>query len=337
MKMRGIKIPGALRVDTKFLLWGYAATGGLLALGIGILTLLGPPAPPPPPSVTVPIETIVSDNGAASQSAQAGGATTALPAPPTPPNIPSPLPAQAAGLTGPAAARPFDKGDKRPRIAILVGELGLGHASADAAIDRLPPEVSLAILPFSEDAAALAIRARKAGHEVLVDVPMEPSTYPDDDPGPDALMTNVSDGENLSRFDRDLTRVGGYVGAVNYMGSRFTAEAEKLKPIFGRLRDRQLILVDTRTNPLSIMPALARQLKVPFAQADILIDSSPSREAIDRNLAALEATARAKGSALGVAATYPVTFERLAEWLKSLNAKGIALAPVSAVTNLPKQ
>ncbi len=231
---------------------------------------------------------------------------------------------------------PFDMTDKRPRIALLITELGPSVATAESAITHLPPQVSMAFLAFSQDAADLAKEAHEAGHEVLLDVPMEPATYPDDDPGPSALMTTASDTENVRRINLNLQRTQDYVGIVNFMGSRFTSSQEKMKPVFSVLLQHDLLMVDTRANALTVVPTLAQEMKLPYAIADLTVDAEPSREAIDRNLAQLEQIARTKGKALGIAGAYPVSFERISEWSKSLAAKGLALVPVSAIATMPK-
>jgi polysaccharide deacetylase 2 family uncharacterized protein YibQ len=306
-------------VDVKVLAYGYLVMGVLVAAVVAWLALAGPAATPSvADSITVPIEIITPppESELASQDA--------LPAPPQPP------------ANGTASAKPFDTADKRPRIGIIITELGPSATAVETAIMHLPPEISFAFLPFSNDTDALAGKSRVAGHEILLDIPMEPATFPEDDPGPDALMTTVSDTENIRRFNWDLARASGYVGIVNFMGSRFTASEEKLQPIFTTLHAQGLLVVDTRANPLTAVPTLAAEMKVPFAVADLTIDSSASRDAIDANLARLEQIATQKGRALGIAGTYPITFERLAQWSKSLSAKGIALAPVSAIVTTPK-
>jgi polysaccharide deacetylase 2 family uncharacterized protein YibQ len=306
------------RPDLKLLLGGYGVIALILGGAAVWAALAGPPAPPVLASVTVPIDIITPP-------AEADLPKEGLLGPP--PNPP------ADGLS---ARKPFDRNDPRPRIAILVTDLGPSRSVAEAAIDRLPPEMSLAFLPFAVETEALADQARLSGHEILLDVPMEPADYPDDDPGPEALMTGNSDAENLKRLNWNLERASGYVGIVNFMGSRFTSSEAKLTPVLNQLHDRGLLIVDTRVNPLTAVPALARELKVPYAVADADIDMTASRDAIDANLARLEDIAHKQGHALGVASIYPVTFERLAEWAKSLPDKGIVLAPVSAVVTSPK-
>ena len=324
------------RIDFRLLLVGY----GMIALVIGGLAVWaaieGPLPPPAYASVTVPIDIVTpppeSDLPAQPGSGPPGAPPGALPVPP--PAAPPPALSKATA-PGAASMRPFDKSDARPRIAIVITGLGPSPQSAHAAIE-LPPEVSLAFLPSSAETPPLAEQARVAGHEILLDVPMEPSNYPDDDPGPEALMLNNSDTENLKRLDWNLGRVASYAGVINFMGSRFTTAEVKLAPVLSELHDKGLIIVDTRDNPLTSVPGLARELKVPYAVADITIDAQAARDSIDQNLAKLEDIARKNGKATGVAGTYPVTFERLSEWARSLPSKGIALAPVSAVVMAPK-
>ncbi len=313
-------------LDVRLLLRGYLIIAlGLAAVAVW-LALAGPPPRPALAQVTVPVEIVTPPPEAQLPPANMPADTpSTLPVPPKP------------GADGMDSARPFDQSDKRPRIAILVTELGQSRDAGQAAIHALPPQVSLAFLPFPDETEAMAGEAKAAGHEVLLDIPMEPSNYPDDDPGPDALMTTASDGENTRRLNWDLARAHGYVGVVNFMGARFTAAQEKLAPLFAALRARDLLIADTRANALTAVPAMAEQARVPYALADLTIDAEASRDSVDASLAQLEVLARKNGKAFGVAGTYPVTFERLAQWAKSLDAKGIALAPVSAVVTMPKR
>ena len=271
------------RFDRRLLIWGYLAIAASLLATIGFLAIAGAPPPQTVASVTVPVEII------ASKAQDDTPASDALPAPPKgPPN-------------GMQSARPFNGDDKRPRIAVLITELGPSRGTADAAIQHLPPDVSLAFLPFPGDVEDMVNSARVAGHEVLLDVPMEPAGYPDNDPGPDALMTTASDSENLRRLNHNLGRAHGYVGIVNFMGSRFTTAQEKLTPIFSALHQRDLLVADTRANALTAVPSLAKELKIPYAVADLVIDAQASRDSIDAALAQLEIIARANGKAFGVA------------------------------------
>lgn len=230
-------------------------------------------------------------------------------------------------------SRAFDSSDRRPRLAIIVSNLGLSPRTTDAALQALPPEVTLSFSPLTPDLMDWVGRARRKGHEVLIDLPMEPIGFPRSDPGRDTLLTSASEVENLNRLESVMKRAGGYVGLLGSMGSRFTVNAESLGPILQILKERGLLYVDSRATSRSMGPELASTIQLPRAFSNRFIDNTPSLRAIDGRLAELESIAKISRYAIGLAQPYPVTLDRLAAWLPSLNAKGIALAPVTAVAD----
>jgi polysaccharide deacetylase 2 family uncharacterized protein YibQ len=227
--------------------------------------------------------------------------------------------------------RPFDARDRRPRIAIVVGGLGLSNAASEAAIEQLPGGVTLSFAPYANGLEAWIGRARAAGHEVLLDLPMEPQGFPRDDPGPYTLLTALSPEQNIERLEWVLSRVTGYVGVNNRTGSRFAASAPSLRPVFDSLKRRGLLFLDGRTGDRRIAAELATDLALPYAANDSQIDAEANRFAIDGALAALEQQARDHGVAVAMASAYPVSLERLAHWSGTLEHKGIALVPLTAV------
>jgi polysaccharide deacetylase 2 family uncharacterized protein YibQ len=227
-------------------------------------------------------------------------------------------------------ARPFDAADKRPRVAVLIGGLGRDGDLTRQAIDRLPPAVTLAFNPYAQDLGAWIKKAREAGHEVLLGLPMEPTDYPREDPGPDTLLTSLDGRQNVARLDKVLGRATGYVGLAGFMGSRFTTERPSLQPILNEMKGRGLLFLDRRASDRSVAAPLARSLGLAWAVCDSSLDAEPSRDAADKALAELGEIARRNGVALGAGRLYPVTLERLGAWA-ALNDKGLALAPVTAI------
>lgn len=284
-------------------------------------TPMARPGPPPP-------RTRVQAGTATPPSTSDNPQTAAIvPAPPGAPD------GQGGLATWQKYATPFDVNDPRPRIGIVILDLGLSSAATEAALQGLPPAVTLAFSPYAENLANWLNLARASGHEALLGLPMEPANFPARDPGPRTLLTSLSPRENLDRLDWVLSRVSGYVGVTNNMGSRFTASAEALRPVLTTLRDRGLIFVDARTTPRSVAASLATSLGLPRAINDRLIDQQAARAGIDAMLADVEKVARETGSAVAMGQPYPVTFERLAAWLPTLEGKGIALAPITALLN----
>lgn len=232
-----------------------------------------------------------------------------------------------------AYARPFDTSDARPRIAIVITEMGHAHAATNTAVRRLPGPVTLAFTPYAPDLDAWLTAARTVGHETLLMVPMEPDTYPLDDPGPHTLLTSLGPRDNRDRLEWVLSRGAGYVGAVTEMGSRFTLSEEALAPILDALDSRGLLLLDSGASAQSRVDEVAHSVGLPLVVGDRIIDAAVTRDSIDLRLQELEDLARANGFAVGLAHPYPLTFERLAAWFPTLERKGIVLAPVTAVAS----
>jgi polysaccharide deacetylase 2 family uncharacterized protein YibQ len=218
-----------------------------------------------------------------------------------------------------------------PRLAILVGGLGISQNGTAEAIAKLPASVTLAFAPYGTDLERVVQRARSDGHEVMLQAPMEPFDYPDNDPGPQTLLTTNTPEQNLERLHWQMSRFGGYVGVTNYMGAKFTSTEAALTPMLKEIASRGLIYVDDGSSPRSMVDQLARPIALATSKADIVIDATPTASGIDGALAKLEQMARDKGSAFGVATGMPLTIDRLTEWSRHLEQRGILLVPVSAL------
>jgi polysaccharide deacetylase 2 family uncharacterized protein YibQ len=229
-------------------------------------------------------------------------------------------------------ARPHSSQDERPRVAIILDGLGLSSAATEAAIQGLPGEVTLAFHPFADNIQQWIGLSRAAGHEVLLNLPMEPVDLSANDPGTRALSVALSPEKNQDRMRWALARVSGYVGIVNHMGSRFTASRDSMQPILAELKARGLLLVDARSAMSSIVTSLATEMEVPRAINDLFLDNREvSRPTVDARLAEVERIAREVGVSIAIGQAFPVTIERIRKWALTLNKKGIALVPISAV------
>lgn len=311
-----------------------------------------PPAPrvePPPPAAPTP---------------PAAEASTAPPAAPAPPafdaspitaEAPSarPIPAPDAALLeqgrfGPlprvgadgrtsirAYGGQFDRQDNRPRIAIVVADIGISNAQTEDAIRRLPAAVTLAISPYAPRAAQVAERLRAKGVESLVGLPMEPAGYPLNDPGNRALLTGRSAQENMASLEWVLSRFPGYVGVIGVVGGmrgeRFAAMEQSYQALQESLRNRGLLYLDARPGVSAPMRAWGRSV-------DVILDEPATRSEIEKRLGELEAIAKARGSALGLAnAPTPVVVDRLVAWAAGLDRRGVVLTPVSAIIRRPAE
>ncbi|MCP3395986.1 divergent polysaccharide deacetylase family protein [Bradyrhizobium sp. CCGB20] len=221
------------------------------------------------------------------------------------------------------------KAAKMPVVAILIGGLGVGAAKTTDAIMRLPPAVTLAFTPYGADPGKLAERARAQRHEIFLQIPMEPYDFPDNDPGPQTLLTSLTADQNMDRLYWHLSRMQGYAGLTNFMGARFIATDAAMQPIIRDAAKRGLGFFDDGSSPRSIAPQAAASQAMPFGKGDIAIDVVPTPTEIDRALNKLESVARERGVAVGTASALPVSIERIGSWTKSLSDRGILLVPLT--------
>jgi polysaccharide deacetylase 2 family uncharacterized protein YibQ len=217
------------------------------------------------------------------------------------------------------------------QIAIIVTGLGINEQGSLDAIDALPEDVTLAFAPYGKTLQSTVAAARAGGHEVFLEIPLEPFDYPQNDPGPQTLLTGEPPRANLDKLFWLMARFGGYAGVINNMGARFTASAADFSPVMEELGARGLGYIDDGSSNRSVAPQLAAGNKVPFSRVDMVIDNNPAREPILEALASLEAKAKQNGYALGIVSALPISMQTVTEWSQALESKGLMLVPASAL------
>lgn len=232
-----------------------------------------------------------------------------------------------------AYAKPSEAKGDNPRVAIIVAGLGLSRAGTFETLKKLPSAVTLAFDPYAKNLNDWTVRARQAGFESLVMLPMEPIGFPVRDGGPLALQASLKPPENVTRLETVLAKMAGYVGVLSASSTQFTALEEPLKPILEAIKSRGLMYVDGPGQAKSLAPKIAADIGLPKAMVDMAIDDEPARAAIDAKLLELETLARRNATVVAIAHAYPSTVDRLVAWAQTLPAKKIDLVPVSALAD----
>lgn len=226
-------------------------------------------------------------------------------------------------------ARPFANPDGKPTVSLIVSGLGTNATRTRAAIDELPPEVTLSFAPTSDNLRTWVRRARRAGHEVLIELPMEPYDYGRQRPHAQVMQVGVSADTNRQRLGKLLARTAGYVGVMNYQGAKFATEQAAVDPIIAELSAKGVAFFEDGSLIRSEFESSAQGAGLAFGKATSWIDARPSADEISQQLLVLETTARERGAALGTSMPFPVSIDLLIEWIPTLEEKGIALAPAS--------
>ncbi|MGI9515363.1 MAG: divergent polysaccharide deacetylase family protein [Anderseniella sp.] len=246
-----------------------------------------------------------------------------------------PLPRRAKDGSKPSTvyARPVSReqlASNVPKVALLIGGMGLNEGLTRTAINTLPPEVSLGFAPYGENLQRQANEARSRGHELYIHLPMEPFGYPSIDPGPHTLLTSVPPQKNLDSLHWHLSRFAGYAGVTNYLGAQFASNNDAISPVLKELGKRGLIYVDDGSKGLSRATQLAGILGLNARSAVVDLDGDGSPASVLAALQKLEAQARHSGMAIATGSGLPATIEAIDQWAQGLAGRNILLVPVSA-------
>lgn len=235
-----------------------------------------------------------------------------------------------------AYARAKDFIPDGPKIALVIGGVGLSDKSSEDAIKELPTSVALAFSPYGRSVDKWNQLARENGFELLIQAPMEPFNYPQNDPGPHTLLVEATDAENKARLDWLMSRITNYIGMVPSMGARFTSDETALSNLLNTLNNRGLAFIDPATSVRSVAKRISKKVstdqlgRLPFLRVDVVLDTQPSRVAIEQHLAQLEELARTDGMAVGYADLRPSTIATISSWARLTEQRGISLIPLSA-------
>jgi uncharacterized protein len=227
-------------------------------------------------------------------------------------------------------AKDYKRKGQLPMIAVVVTGLGQNKSATDMAV-KLPENFSLSFTPYAKDFAIWTNAARIAGHEVLMDLPLEPVNYPASDPGPYGLLVGSGNQVNSSRLEWLMARGQGYVGFLTPQNDAFSSNSEAFKNLLADIGKQGLLIQMGHEPSKNETVELLNASKVPFGIADILIDEELSVISIQSRLISLQKLAAKRGFAVGVAQAFPLSVQQLAEWSAKLEKEGYELVPLTAI------
>ncbi len=244
-------------------------------------------------------------------------------------------------IIGPDGTRPMDQyarpwsGARATRVAIVVGGLGLSQTGTQRAIRELPGEVTLAFAASGNSLPRWMQEARRNGHEILLQMPLEPFDGADNDPGAYTLRVDRKAERNLADLHRAMGRITNYTGIVNFMGGRFLSSADALEPVMRDIAGRGLLFLDDGSAVQSLSGTVARAIEAPHAFADLQLDTELSRETILRKLDELERIARRNGTAIGIASAFDESVDAIRDWCEEASGRGVEIVGTAALAAIP--
>ena len=247
------------------------------------------------------------------------------------------VPPQVEPASRAAAATGAPAPSSRPRIALVIDDVGLDMGAAERTAN-LGVSISMAVLPYAERSRSVAELVRGAGHDLLVHMPMEPLGLAD--PGPHALRVGLSEEELRLRVRWAFARVPGAIGLNNHMGSRFTQDSNVLRPVLEAVSEESGLFLDSMTTPHSRGAVIARGVGLTALERDIFLDHTIDRAAITARLDELEALASLRGWAIAIGHPHAETLDALEVWIGEVEARGfefITLSELARSLEAPSQ
>lgn len=229
----------------------------------------------------------------------------------------------------------FNRSDSKPtknrpkaQIAIIVDDIGRDLHAVRNLLD-IDLNLTMAVMPEEPHTSESAELSHRAGREILVHMPMEPDSYPQNDPGPGALLLGQDRAEIQSRVSSMFTKVPHAVGGNNHMGSRFTQYPEGMQAVFEVMKAGGWFFVDSRTSPGSIVQSEARRANVASVNRDVFLDNNRNVDAIARQLREAVKIARSRHQVVVICHPYPETIKALRQEAAYLHQQDIQVVPVS--------
>lgn len=226
-----------------------------------------------------------------------------------------PTPIESTSPEGKAKAEPEKVEPKveLPRMAIVIDDFGYAAPELVRRLCAQPIPFSAAVLPFQDYTQQSAQILHEARKEIMLHLPMEPLGYPGPgkDPGPEAVMYDLSETEVRARVRKALLGVPWRKGVNNHMGSRITPDKKRMTWILQEIKRAGCFFVDSRTEKESVAFDVAVSLQIPSVQRKVFLDDDKSFEEIAKQWQRALAIAQKEGQVLVIGHIYPETVEAL--------------------------
>lgn len=215
-----------------------------------------------------------------------------------------------------------------PKVTIIIDDIGNNEARGLRTVNLLGP-VTLAILPDRPYSKELAVKAHHQGKELLLHAPMENLR---DMPLGQGALTSTMD---ASKFQRQLVRnieaIPHLMGINNHMGSLLTTKHLQMNWTMRILKEKNLLFVDSKTNPKSVAKDVAIMYEVPTVSRDIFLDHVRTTAFINKQYEKCLTIAKKQGNCLMIGHPYPETLNYLERVLPELEDRGFQQLPLSAL------
>lgn len=226
--------------------------------------------------------------------------------------------------------------DKITELSIVIDDFGYFSGPLLDEFLALNKSITFAILPDLSYSEEVMQKAYNQGRETIIHVPMEPETYPKDDPGKNAIYVDLTENEIKKRMKKFIKQLPLCVGVNNHMGSLATQHEYVMRPVLEILKANDMCFFDSRTSAKSVAYTLAEDMEVPTCQRDIFLDSGEYSDRVTAKTENILDLASRKDKIIAITHARKSSLEELKQILKNLEGDNIKIVPISDIV-LPKE
>lgn len=216
----------------------------------------------------------------------------------------------------------------KPKIAIIIDDMGYSKEAFEE-LAKLNIKLTFSFFPGGTYTKVLASEAYSKGFDCMLHLPMEPISFPKDNPGNDAVFVNMDKGKIKKLVEKHLKSVPFIVGVNNHMGSRATQEKDIMLVVLNEVKTNNLIFVDSLTTEKSTAEKAAKEIGFKILKRDIFLDSEQSDEFTKNALKRLVAMAKKRKRVLAIGHPLKSTINALREEIPFMLGEGMEFVPVS--------
>ncbi|MBU2512491.1 divergent polysaccharide deacetylase family protein [bacterium] len=225
---------------------------------------------------------------------------------------------------------PISKPGDEAHLIIIIDDLGSNMEILNNLI-ALDFEITYSILPQLPHSIETAELVNKAGHDIMLHLPMQPKDWPRFNPGVGALLITDDTNTIKEKMEQNLRSVPYAVGINNHMGSAYTQHAEGLDVLMEILKNHNLFFLDSKTAPGNIAKKSAKQNNVTYLSRNIFLDNIQKEYYVKNQLQKAVNLSKKWGKAIAIGHPYQITCQVLARQLPLLADEGVKVIRVSDV------
>ncbi len=218
------------------------------------------------------------------------------------------------------------------RIAMIIDDFGNRAQGTDQML-ALEQKITCAIMPFKERSSEEEELAIEHDFEVIIHLPMETEVDRPEWLGVKPILTNLETKEIKKRMREAISELPQAIGFNNHTGDKATADTRVMRAVLEVVKDNNLIAIDSRTTPKTVVRKVAEEVGVKVLERDVFLDHQKNYSYIRKAILNLTGKAIVTGRSIGIGHVGPhggsITVLALQNILPAVEEAGIEFVGIS--------